>query len=458
MFKPLEDIILGKKILILGFGREGKALFAFLRKKYPNLVIWVADRNVELKSIHQIDPSFDNQIISGEAYLESLRDFDLVVKTPGIPLISIEGKMDMAKLTSQTNLFLKLFRNQVIGITGTKGKSTTSCLIYHIIKQFTEDVVLVGNIGVPPFEVIGQLKPTTKIVFELSSHQLESVDVSPHISILLNIYQEHLDHYKSFLDYQMAKYKIAQFQLPGDYIIYNNEDERITELMRSMPLKSTALGFGQEFHNKKSSAWFENGAAIIKPQIDPVPITIHKTTGIQLKGNHNLLNAMAAVLAVKTIGLPDQMVLQAIASFKGLEHRIEYVGCYNHRHFYNDSISTIPEASILAIKALGRVDTLLLGGKDRGIDYEPLVQHLIQSPIQGLVFTGNAGQRMKDHLQEAGYKGLMLFFEEFDTMVEYAKSITPADGVCLLSPAASSYDRFTNFEERGKRFKMLVSK
>jgi UDP-N-acetylmuramoylalanine--D-glutamate ligase len=456
MFKPLEDIILGKKILILGFGREGKALFAFLRKKYPKQVIWIADRNVDLKAIQLIDPSFDNQIICGDRYLDNLRDFELVVKTPGIPLTAIEGKMDMTKLTSQTNLFLKLFRNQVIGITGTKGKSTTSSLIYHIIKQFTDNVVLVGNIGVPPFEVIEQLNPSTKIVFELSSHQLESVDVSPHISILLNIYQEHLDHYKSFFDYQKAKYKIAQFQLPGDYFIYNNEDERIAELMRMMPLKSTALGFGYGYHTT-SSAWFEKEDAIIKPQIDAVPLTIHKTTGIQLKGNHNLLNAMAAVLAVKTLGIPDQLVLKAVASFKGLEHRIEYVGCYSQRHFYNDSISTIPESSMLAIKALGRVDTLILGGKDRGIDYDPLVQHLIHNPIQGLVFTGNAGQRMMDHLQEAGYKGLMLFFQEFDAMVEYAKSITPIDGVCLLSPAASSYDRFINFEERGKRFKMLVS-
>lgn len=458
MFKPLEDCILGKKVLILGFGREGKALFAFLRKNYPNQEIWIADKNVEIKTVQAIDPDFGNQLISGDSYLESLRDFDLVVKTPGIPLTMIEGKMDLAKLTSQTNLFLKLFRNQVVGITGTKGKSTTSSLVYHILKQFTVDVVLVGNIGVPPFEVIEQLKPSTIIVFELSSHQLEIVDVSPRISILLNIYQEHLDHYNySFIHYQLAKYKIAQFQGPNDFFIYNNENEQITDLMRLMPLESTTLGFGYDCH-KDSSAWLELDRAIIRPQNTAIPLTINRKNGIKLIGDHNLLNTMAAILAVKTFGIPDELILDAVSSFRGLDHRIEYVGCYNQRHFYNDSISTIPEASVQAVKALGRVEVLILGGKDRGIDYTPIVQYLIQNPLEGLVFTGDAGQRMKELLIEAGYNGLMEFFNEFDAMVEYAKSITPVDGICLLSPAASSYDKFNNFEERGNRFKMLVSK
>lgn len=456
MFKPLDDYIIGKKVLILGFGREGRALFRFLKEKYADQSIWIADKNVKPEAIRLLDPGFDNEYISGDSYLERLNEFDLVVKTPGIPLREIEGKMDLKKLTSQTNLFLKLFSKQVIGITGTKGKSTTSSLIYHIIKCFTNDVVLVGNIGVPPFDVIDQISPTTIIVFELSSHQLESVDVSPHISILLNIFQEHLDHYNSFVDYQKAKYKIAQFQLSGDYFIYNTEDERIAGLMQLMPLHSSVVGFGYDQHSK-SVAWLDQEAAIVQFPSSSEVLAIHKTKGVQLKGNHNLLNCMAAVLAAKIIGISDALILEAVSSFKGLEHRLEYVGYFGQRHFYNDSISTIPEASIQALKAIENVDTLILGGNDRGIDYTPLVDYLKSAPLKCLVFTGLAGQRIMLELQKVEYSGVMQFWDDFDEMVHHAIALTPPNGVCLLSPAASSYDKFANFEERGKRFKRLVS-
>ncbi len=455
MFEILDDIILNKRVLILGFGREGKALYFFLHKRYPQQKFWIADRNPDADVIQLIESEGETGLIIGENYLDELDSFDLVVKTPGIPLRDLPGRMDLSKLTSQTNLFLQLFSNQIIGITGTKGKSTTSSLIYHIIRQFTDDVVLVGNIGVPPFEIVNEIGPQTRIVFEMSSHQLESVTVSPHIAILLNIYQEHLDHYNSYADYQLAKYKIAEFQQSGDLFIYNTGDERIGNLMNQFQVQHNCYGFGYA-PDGRNQAWLNNGQIVIGNRKTGNEFRIDREHGTMLKGEHNLLNVMAAVAAVLETGIPEEVIVAALATFKGLEHRIEYVGCFGGKNYYNDSISTIPEATIQAVKALGKVDTLILGGYDRMIDYAHLAEFLAASSISNLLFTGDAGKRMMELYHHYPSGSNAIFMADFDALVNEAIELTPAGGCCLLSPAAASYGFFKNFEERGRRFKKLV--
>jgi UDP-N-acetylmuramoylalanine--D-glutamate ligase len=455
MFEILDDILLNKRVLILGFGREGKALYFFLHKRYPQQKFWIADRNPDADVIQLIESEGKTGLIIGENYLDELDSFDLVVKTPGIPLRDLRGRMDLSKLTSQTNLFLQLFSDQIIGITGTKGKSTTSSLIYHIFRQFTNDVVLVGNIGVPPFEIVNEIGPHTRIVFEMSSHQLESVTVSPHIAILLNIYQEHLDHYNSYADYQLAKYKIAEFQHSGDLFIYNAGDERIGSLMTSHPVLHNCYGFGYTPEGN-NQAWLTNGQIVIGNRMTGKQFMIDRERGTMLKGEHNLLNVMAAVAAVLETGIPEEVIVAALATFKGLEHRIEYVGCFGGKNYYNDSISTIPEATIQAVKALGKVDTLILGGYDRMIDYAHLAELLAASSISNVLFTGDAGKRMMELYHQHPSDSKAVFIADFDRLVSKAIELTPAGGCCLLSPAAASYGFFKNFEERGRRFKKLV--
>ena len=197
MVENLTRRLKGLKVLILGFGREGKSTFALIKNICEPGNLYLADQNFETFKDLYLNEAFRPFILSGDSYLEGLDRFDLIIKTPGIQRSMLLERVAAEKITSQADLFLKAFYRQVIGITGTKGKSTTTALIYKIIADHTQNVVMVGNIGLPPFDLIEKINPKTHVVFELSSHQLDDVSNSPHIAILLNIFEEHLDHYPS---------------------------------------------------------------------------------------------------------------------------------------------------------------------------------------------------------------------------------------------------------------------
>jgi UDP-N-acetylmuramoylalanine--D-glutamate ligase len=336
-------------------------------------------------------------------------------------------------ITSQTDLFLRRYASQVIGVTGTKGKSTTASLVSHILDNAGRDAVLLGNIGTPAFHFLERIGEGTRIVFELSSHQLEHIVRSPHVAILLNLYQEHLDAYRSFEDYQLAKMNIAEFQQKGDFFIYNADD----------PLAAGHIG---------KHPWLQ----------ELVPVTLSAPGSYHfhnryLKGDHNLRNTLAAVAACRIEGLDDTEIAEGIDSFKGLAHRMEFVGRFHGIDFYNDSIATIPEACIAAVRAIPGVDTLLLGGFDRGVDYGPLADFLLTSGVRSFIVTGMAGARIAEAMEKQGLRGKRLIrIHRFDEFLPHAVKYTAPGHVCLLSPAAASYDEFRSFEERGMRFAELV--
>lgn len=423
----------GKKILILGFGREGRSTLRFINENLPEAQVYVADANLKLEAeLRQLLP--EGHFILGPDYLQSVPRFDLVMQSPGICLKDHLPLFENVELSSQTALFLKAYRDQCIAVTGTKGKSTTSSLISHLLKETGNEVLFGGNIGLPLFELIPQITPRTHIVLELSCHQLEFVKVSPHVAVLLNLFEEHLDHYKDYEAYQRAKYNIALYQRPEDCLVTSASDARIAGLTQQFPLCSNIQLFCPE----------------------DIPEEL-KNEQFPLKGEHNLLNAYAALLTVQAAvpGLERARCLQAMQSFQGLPHRLEYVGCVRRIRFYNDSISTIPQAAIAAVKALGDVDTLILGGMDRGIDYTPLRELLLHSEVRNFLFTGAAGRRMMRIADGTEGKNLA-FFEKYEDIVEAAFQLTREGRICLLSPAAPSYDAFRNFEERGEVFKKLV--
>ncbi|MEZ5195286.1 MAG: Mur ligase family protein [Bacteroidales bacterium] len=231
MINKLFEILEGKKILILGFGKEGIASYHLLIQYIQPENIYIADRDHDVISRLNFTIHPDCTVFFGENYLEGTRHVDLIIKSPGISQKVLKEYPIKAQMTSQTDLFLKMFSSQIVGVTGTKGKSTTSSLIAEILSCFYKDVLLVGNIGMPPFELAHQITNDTKIVFELSSHQLENVTSSPHISVLLNIYEEHLDHYENIFFYQKAKLNIALFQERDDYLVANNDSGAISKLI-----------------------------------------------------------------------------------------------------------------------------------------------------------------------------------------------------------------------------------
>jgi len=452
MINFVKNKISGKRLLILGFGREGESAYRFLRKHFPEIQITIADKNPQfIQKINDNNVSF----ISGDKYLDSLSEFDLILKSPGISLNELPYYLPIEKITSQTDIFLEFYSEQIIGITGTKGKSTTSSLIYHIIKLYTDDAVLVGNIGVPPFDMIEDISENTRIVFELSSHQLEFISKGPHTGILLNIFQEHLDYFKTFENYQQSKFNISRFQDDSDNFIFNTDDELIQKLLSVNKFERNYFEYSIN-KSVKQGCWIEKNAIYFSDGMTTSMI-LDMDTEIFLKGEHNVCNIMAASCACKLAGIPDEKINEGIRTFKGLEHRIEYVGEFKGIRFYNDSIATIPEATMQAIKTLKDVNTLILGGFDRGIDYDHLLEFLISSSVKNLILLGDAGKRMMVGFEKlnAGNKNI-LFVDTFEDAVKIAKLRTVTSGICLLSPAAASYDMFKNFEERGMVYKKLV--
>lgn len=452
MIDFISNKIKEKSVLILGFGREGESTLRFFEKYFPDIKLSIADQN---ESIHDKLDSKNISVITGPDYLDSMKDYDLIFKTPGISLNHLPFSFDKNNITSQTDLFLEFYHKQIIGITGTKGKSTTSSLIYHIIKSYSDDVVFVGNIGVPPFDVIEEIKLSSRIVFELSSHQLEYIHRAPHISILLNIFQEHLDHYKNFRDYGISKLNIARYQDSNDHFIFNSDEPNTSELLKSVNPKSKC--FPYSLNPIKQSGCYVSGDQINYSDGSEEFQVYDLKQERELKGEHNIQNIMAAICACRISGIPDKYISSGINSFRGLAHRIEYVGKYNGIEFYNDSIATIPEATIEALKTLKTVETLILGGFDRGIDYAALADYLSSSEVKNIIFMGKAGRRILTHMKSSeSINKKYITIDKMEDAVCFAKENTSQGKICLLSPAAASYDCFKNFEERGEVYKKIV--
>lgn len=416
MIHGITDRLEGKRILIAGFGREGRSTFSFIKNHMPDAQVAVADRNAKA-----FEGLTGIETYSGDSYLECISDFDVVVKTPGLSLLGVD--CHGVEITSQTDLFLTAFHNQVVGITGTKGKSTTSSLIYHVVKSAGRDCILAGNIGIPVLDIVDNVRPCTTVVYELSAHQLQYIARGPHIGILLNVFEEHLDHFGTFERYREAKLNIVKFMHSDDYAIV-----------------------GHQLSDERSRAH------LVEYECCDVDVDWIR---VPLRGEHNQMNIRAAVCACRCLGMHDDAIVPALYDFKPLEHRLEYVGKFNGVEFVNDSISTIPQATIMAVKTLRKVDFLLLGGFDRGIDYTPLIEFLASDEIKikNILYTGEAGKRVCLGLSKKDISCNAMLFNNMDEAFEIIASNAVDGDVCLLSPAAASYDQYKNFEERGAKFK-----
>ena len=429
MINKIIDKIKDKKILILGFGREGKTTYSFIRKYLKNQKLTILDEN---KVDYDLDTN--TELLIKKIDYDTLYGYDLIFKSPGISLKDIDTS-DL-NITSQLEMLLEVNRNNIIGITGTKGKSTTSSLIYSVIKNFKDNVYLLGNIGVPVFEMIDNFDEDTTLVLECSSHQLEFVKCSPHISILLNLHPEHLDHYLSLEHYYNAKLNIFKYQNESDYILFD---------------RSISNYIDNDLTNKieiNKDIFIKDGFVYIKKgNIDVKVYDVNSER--KILGDHNLNNILFVLMVVDILGLDMEESIDVINNFEPLEHRMEFVRTYNGVKYYNDSIATIPDATINCVLALKNVDTLIVGGNDRGLDYSTLVDFINNSDIDNIICLPKTGHDFYDLIEKNKYK-----VDTLDEAVTIAKKVTKK--ICVLSPAATSYGFFKNFEERGKIYKELV--
>jgi UDP-N-acetylmuramoyl-L-alanine---L-glutamate ligase len=421
-----------KKILILGFGREGMDTFLFLKNLFPNKKLGIADKN-QKAFLPSIRAKTGIVWHLGYNYLNSLDDYDVIIKSPGIPFKNIP-KSSLGRVVTQTDIFFANCPGKIVGITGTKGKSTTTSLVYDILKAGGKNAFLVGNIGKPVLSLLSSASAKDIYVYELSSHQLFNLKKSPQVAIFLNVYPEHLDYYKNLQEYARAKANITLNQTKNDYLIFNKEDPLVKKFAEKSKAKKIAINV------KKLS-------------------NIIKIKDITLLGKFNLKNVAAAVEAGKILGIPKIKIRQAIMKFKPLEHRLENIGTFKGITFYDDALSTIPETAIAAIDALGKnVQTIILGGFDRGIDFKKLAEKISKSKIKNLIFFPTTGKKIWEDIKRIKKpESFNVFFtDNMKFAVKRAYENTEPGKICLMSCASTSFSIFKNYEEKGNLFKKFV--
>lgn len=433
--------ISNKKILILGLGREGLASLRFVLSNCPGATIGVADRADEAKispairELLQENPAIKKHL--GENYLSALPAYDAIVKSPGLPihLPEIEAAFAQDKITSQTRLFFDLCPGTLIGITGTKGKSTTSSIIYEIIKRSGKKAFLIGNIGTPMIDYLKDIDRDTFCVCELSAHQLYDLTKSPHIAVLLNVYPEHLDYYKDFSEYIFAKANIAKFQDKKDLLIYNSANPEVNKIAQGSLARKIAFNeYDWQFTGKTA-----------------------------LIGKYNLDNAKIGAIIGRELGISDKDINTAIADFKPLDNRLEFVGNFNGADFYNDSLSTIQESAVAAIESFGpKLQTLIAGGFDRHQPFDKLAAAVLQSNIESLILFPTTGQRIWQEIEkcaavmEIGGRLASIkpyFVDKMEEAIARALETTMPGRICALSAASASFSGFKDYAERGASFR-----
>lgn len=430
------DELKNKKVLILGFGKEGKDTLKFLRKLCPKKVVGIADQK---KSISP-KPKLPNiKWYLGENYLKALKNYDVIIKSPGVPL-KILPKDFLNKVTSQTEIFFDNCPGKIIGVTGTKGKSTTASLIYKILKQGGVKVHLVGNIGKPVLSLLFSATPKDVYVYELSSHQLATVKKSPHIAVFLNIYPEHLDYYKNFNEYLKAKANITKYQTKKDFFIYSPNNKLLREIAKVTKAKKIPISLQNREFKK----------------------IMNKIKKNPLIGKFNLQNLAAAVAVGKIFKISDEDIAKSIEHFKPLPHRLEYIGEFQGIKFYNDALSTVPEATIASLDSLGDdVETIFLGGFDRGLDFKNLAKRILKSKVKILILFPTTGEKIWQEIVKldggsppARFRAFLV--QNMKDAVKLAFEYTDKGKICLLSTASASFSLFKDYKEKGNLFKKYV--
>lgn len=430
MFFHIKNILDNKNILILGFGREGRSTLDFIEKYITPLSVTIADLN----SVSESDAR-GCTVVSGESYQQGLEEYDVIIKSPGIVLENASDEV-LSKLTSQTSLFLKEFKDRTVGITGTKGKSTTTTLIYHVLKESGVSAVLLGNIGIPPLSTIEEfLKEGTVAVFEMSCHQLEYETLSPHISVILNLFEDHLDHYITRENYIKAKRNIYLNQQKDDVFVCNSD---LKEDIKNAVCKVVSVG------DEGDVKVFDNGFSAFDKTF-----SLSENTSA-LVGRHNVFNTAVAWAVASLFGVSKEAFMSALKTYTPLPHRLQYVTTVNDVEYYDDSISTVCQTTIQALLSFNDVSTVLIGGMDRGIDYTELVEFFKTHKIDNVILMYESGERIAKLFDEEDME--YIFVKDLEEAVKVSVKISESGKKCILSPAAASYGYFKNFEHRGDMF------
>lgn len=438
-----------RKIGVLGFGLEGKATVSFLVEQGANdITIFDSCETLE----KTLNPVINYQL--GKNYLKNLDNFTEIFITPGIkpnlPEIT-KAKKAGVKFTSQIELFFNLCPCPIIGVTGTKGKGTTSTLIYEILKAEGKYTYLAGNIGIPAISLIKELKKSSIVILELSSFQLQYITKAPHVAVVLKITQDHLDYHKSIAEYINAKKHIVKFQTERDFAIINYDSPE----SRSFEKLTKGKIFYASNQNKVLGCFAVNENIGINDGSGQFQIC--KTNEVTLKGKHNLENITAASMAAYLAGAKIETIRKVVKGFKGLEHRLEFVGKYNEVEFYNDSFSTTPDAAIAALDSFesGKI-VLIAGGSKKGANYEKLGEKIAKRAKVAILIGETAKEIEKEIRKTKSTVKIISGLEKMEDIIKTAIQESLPGDIIVLSPACASFGLFKNYKDRGEQFKYWV--
>lgn len=458
--EEFNNYIKDKNVAIIGLGVSNIPLIDYLYNLGSNIMLF------DNEQVDKIDSTILDKIYEykieysfGENYLSKLNGFDVIFRSPScrpdLPEIAKEVERG-AVLTSEIELVLELCPGTTIGVTGSDGKTTTTSLIYEILKEENLNCYLGGNIGTPLFTKIADMKPEDYIVLELSSFQLMTASSSPNIAVITNITPNHLDIHKSYEEYIASKANIFRYQNENDLLVLNYDNDKTREFGKFANAKVTYFS---------SKTKLEDGmivdSNIIKKCEEGLRRHIVNTKNIKLRGMHNYENICAAIAATEGIARVESQIT-AITRFAGVKHRLEFVREKNGVKWYNDSIASSPTRTIAGLNSFDENIVLIAGGYDKHLDYTPLANPIINK-VSKLILLGQTASKISGAvnytLSHTEDKEISIYkVETLEEAVAKADEIAEKGEIILLSPASASFDMFKNFEERGEKFKQIVNK
>ena len=443
----------GKKVLVFGSGKSGIGASDLLAKVGAVPVIYDGNADIDKEAVvHKTNGTYPLEVYAGNLPEEVIDSLDLVVLSPGVPTDLPIVKNFYSKgipVWGEVELAFRVGAGEVLAITGTNGKTTTTALLGKIMQDARESVFVVGNIGTPYTSKALEMKPYSVTVAEISSFQLESTDTfCPKVSAILNITPDHLNRHGTMEKYTETKLSITKNQTKEQFCILNYEDARLREAADSLPCQVEFFSSRQKIDN---GMYKDASGNLIRSRDGKVLLNQKET---KLPGDHNAENIMAALLMVEKMGVPDDVAVEVTKHFHPVEHRVEYVTTIQGVEYYNDSKGTNPDAAIKGIQSMDRPTILIGGGYDKGGSFSDWIRSF-DGKVKRLLLLGATKERIAQEAKECGFFDYQ-FVDSLEEAVQAAYDLAESGDAVLLSPACASWDMFDSYEQRGTMFKDYV--
>lgn len=452
----------GRRVTVMGLGQNrwgsGWSAAAFFARIGAQVTVTDKKPESDLRAAINALKKYRIKYVLGRHRLKDFINADLIIRNPGVPADSpylIKAVKAGRPVETDISLFFMLCPSSIIGVTGTRGKSTTASLIHHLIKGKWPGSKFGGNIGYSPLNFIGIINKSAPVVLELSSWLLESLDnhrISPSVAVITNIFPDHLDRYRNFEAYQRAKTSICRYQSNNDVVVFNNDQSNAKNIARLSPGHKIAFGITDP---KGQGCWLDGQSIYF---FDRKRISIIKASELPLVGQHNVRNALAAIAAAVTLGVPVKIIKRRLKTFPGVPERLETIRKWRQLIFIDDTTATSPEATMAALTAIKKPIVLICGGTNKRLRYGQLAKTISRHVNNCILLPGTATNLLIDEFKKINFKSYSRPVASMAAAVQQAMTVAPVGSTILLSPGTASFGLFKNEYDRGRQFRAFVDK